>query len=579
MQLDEGNYLNMITGLGCNDISILEQEIAFDTKPLSKEFDQVLYHPVLKKISDQGATRLIIPSEIDDCDYNYEDLIEHIRTDSNEVISMIPILVYFENEERYLAEIEESDGLKIARFESIAVAFSTDPRIDEFRDKFGKKALTTYLEKDCYKEPYSLGDHDKSNLWGSLTLLKSLLCFNPNNEELTKGIFELENNLSEWTYFKKLIIEFDLNNLDQNYIVRLKSISSELNKISNEGTVLIIEDQLKDGWRIAYKLFFSLSTSFRVLFAENEIQAKALLKETNDIELILLDVRLDTDRDSFNQDEHGHQVQNLSGVKLANWIRDKAPTIPIIAATASNKSWTLEALLEQGINGYWVKGSTDIVKNLEVGIENTLDFYKKICDTLLWSQKTGRWQKELYRIADIVGSWYLKDKAKSLQALLFRSFSPFSNELSSGLQLNLAFINIYSCMNDLVEWACDIKNDENDDWTWSTINQQGNHSTIVEGKNGEWIIPDEYHQKTEKRQPDKKMAIQLLQAKLPLAVSKEFNRLSELRNGLPLIHGKRGVSGSALKSVNASVSDIDSLINLLGSLADQHIELLDKYGE
>ena len=46
-------------------------------------------------------------------------------------------------------------------------------------------------------------------------------------------------------------------------------------------------------------------------------------------------MRLDTDRDSFNQDEHGHQVQNLSGVKLANWIRDKAPTIPIIAATAS----------------------------------------------------------------------------------------------------------------------------------------------------------------------------------------------------------------------------------------------------
>ena len=558
----------MIIGLGDNDISFIEKEIAFDTKPLFNEINQVLYHPALKKISDQGATKLIIPGDIDGCDYNYETLIKHIRTDSNQAIARIPILVYFKDLEKKLP-----DGFKEELYKAIAVRFSTSPEKEEFIDELDEKALDTF-KKTCFKNPNREGRHDRTNLWGPLSLLKSLLRINPDNKDV---LSEIEDNLFEEIYFKELIREFDSSSLDEKYVVRLKSKSSELTKILNEGTVLIIEDQLKDGWEVAYDLFFRLSSNINMLWAENEIEAKKRIDETDNIDLILLDVRLHGDRESLNQDEHGHHVEKSSGVKLAKWIRDKTPTTPIIAATASNKSWTLEALLEHGINGYWVKGSPDLVTSMEVGIENTIDLYKKICDTLLWSQKTGRWQKELYRIADIVNSWYLKDKAKSLQALLFRSFSPFSNELSSGLQFNLAFIIIYSCMNDLVEWSCKIEKGEDDDWTWSTINQQGKYSTIVEGKNGEWIIPDEYYQIKEKRQNDKKMANQLLLAKLPLGTSKEFLRLSEVRNGLPLIHGKREASGAALESVNASISDIDSLIDILSSLVDRHKELMDKY--
>ena len=73
----------MIIGIEVEDVSFVEQKIAFDTKTLSDERNQVLYHPALKKISDKGATKLIIPGYINDCDYDYEELIEHIRTDSN----------------------------------------------------------------------------------------------------------------------------------------------------------------------------------------------------------------------------------------------------------------------------------------------------------------------------------------------------------------------------------------------------------------------------------------------------------------------------------------------------------------
>jgi CheY-like chemotaxis protein len=562
----------MILGVGV-DVGFVEQNIDFDTRSLSKSRSQVLYHPTLKKISNQGATKLIIPGDIKGCDYDYEKIIEHIRTDSNKTIAMIPILVYFEDEEDYLKVTGESKEFSESWYKKIAVAFTPDPKIEEFINTFDKDALKAYLDKSC-KQPYSKGSHDKSNFWGSLSLLKSLLSIDLNNKNLLASVSELEDELSEETYYKRLIRNFDSTSVDKGYLVRLKSESSKITKVLDKGTVLIIEDQLKDGWKSAYDLFFSLSSNFKVLFAEDEIEAKEIIRSAGNIDLILLDVRLDKDRDAYSQDEHGHHVENLSGVKLAKWIRSEIPTTPIIAATASNKSWTLEALLDQGINGYWVKGSPDLVTSIEVGIENTIDLYKKINDILTWSQKTGNWQKELYRIANIVDSTYLRDKAKSLQALLFRSFSPFSNDLSNGLQINLAFMNVYSCMNDLVEWACDIKEVEPEWWEWSTIGQFGKYVDIVEGKNGGWIIPGEYRLEPSKMQPDTKMALELLNAKFTGAKAKEFKRLSKVRNGLPLIHGKRQASGSALESVNASTLDIDNLVDILGSLVDKHEELI-----
>jgi len=691
----------MVIGLGI-DVSFAEKRINFVFKSLSqsKKRNQVRYHLTLKKVFEHSPDQLIIPEHIKDCDYNYETLIEHIRTESNQAISRIPILVCIEDDNKF-----NLDDYIERKLEYFAVNFSSNPKVEDFNDKFDEKAFVDYKKKDCYREPYNLGNHDKTNLWGSLSLLKSLSHIYPDNKDLLRGISELEDNLSdEATYFKRLIRELNSTNVDKASIGRLRSESSKLTKISNNKTVLIIEDQLKDGWEVAYGLFFQLSSNFEVIFAESESEAENIIDETkNDstknIDLILLDVRLDKDRDNYNQDEYGHHVENLSGVKLAKWIHSEMPTIPIIAATASNKSWTLEALLEQGINGYWVKGSPNLVTNAEVGIENTLALINKIHDTLRWEQETGHWQNELYRIAEVVNEVYLegkglpifhkhiRDKAKSLQSLLWRSFSPFSQELSDGLQLNLAFIIIYSCMNDLVEWACDKEKIDPGLVKWKTL---GDSNGVVDDEliakvkkikvskwdDWEWSIPN-IDEKFE-RMPDKKIAIRLLTVKfgesgdskfsinhkkkrvvfmnkeltLTLAEfiilshlvkypfrahSREylmniisdrshglditmfnthiesirkrlheldedneyiktyegigyslfggskirgFNELTNKRNALPLIHGKRlpSGSGSELKFDNINISDIDNLINLLGSLADRHRNLLDKYG-
>jgi len=149
-------------------------------------------------------------------------------------------------------------------------------------------------------------------------------------------------------------------------------------------------------------------------------------------------------------------------------------------------------------------------------------------------------------------------------------------------------------MNDLVEWACDIKELEKDIWEWTTIGDSKGYvddeliakvEKVKEKKSNfwdewEWTVPFKDKTITYQNMPDKQMAIQLLIVKFGNGSKiKEFKRLTNKRNALPLIHGKRPASGSVLESEDAKMSDIDNLINILGSLVDKHKELLDKYGE
>ena len=135
-------------------------------------------------------------------------------------------------------------------------------------------------------------------------------------------------------------------------------------------------------------------------------------------------------------------------------------------------------------------------------------------------------------------------------------------------------------MNDIVEWACEIKKVETDVWKWSTINHSNKYVDIVKVKKGLWTLSKVYKSEPSKVQPDKDMAIQVIVAKFDWSYTeKEFRRLTKIRNALPLIHGKRPASGSVLESEDAKMSDIDNLINILGTLVDKHKELLDTYGE
>ena len=149
-------------------------------------------------------------------------------------------------------------------------------------------------------------------------------------------------------------------------------------------------------------------------------------------------------------------------------------------------------------------------------------------------------------------------------------------------------------MNDLVEWACEIDDTETDILKYTTIGDSNGYVDDelivkvekIKGKkpnkrdDWKWKIPSKYYPDSYTRMPDKQMAIQLLTVKFGWgSKTKKFNRLANLRNALPLIHGKKPTPGTVLKAEDAKEEDINSLIGILGSLVDKHKELIDKHEE
>jgi|GEM_PF-3729560 len=71
-----------------------------------------------------------------------------------------------------------------------------------------------------------------------------------------------------------------------------------------------------------------------------------------DYACLLLDLRLEGERGPADP-------QALSGARVLKWLRSRWPTLPVIVATASNKSQSVLRLMKLGADGYWVKERID----------------------------------------------------------------------------------------------------------------------------------------------------------------------------------------------------------------------------
>ena len=579
----------MIVGLNI-DHNCTDRTIPFVVKSLGKR-EQVKCQATLERLTSSRYefSKLVIPGALpSQYDYDFENLIKFIRIDKDEALAKIPIMVVFDDEDKYLDFLDLSGndqhkGFQELKYNKIAVTVVPCSEREEFIHDFDEKVLNDYLTI-IGRNPYRFGSHDNANRWGAYVVAASLSLADKENKDLRKIVKKIREQLIEEVYYKRLIQNFQQNGRSL-YFKKIEQGRSEFQKIFPRGKVLIVEDQLDDGWEDAYRALFSSADNVQIFFAKDVKSARTVVSEHPDLDLILLDVRLDKEKD-----EGLDETDRLSGVKLARRIRSKLPTVPIICATASNKSWTLESLLDKGINGYWVKGSPDYVSTADLGVENVFDLYQKINSALNWSQRTRGWQQELYRIAGEVKrtsdpklSDRLFNKAKSLQALLFRSFSPFSDELSSGLQMNLAFLEIYSCLNDIAIWVCNkYGSDEKIEYRLDSV---GGEVVVIGEKNGmkfDWFFPYNKNE-TKFKFPDRLVTERLISLMKDSFEDKShnywtlFEKLAVKRNGLPLIHGKTDPLASASNSVECiEDKDIDNLISLMSEIVNFHVKYLNE---
>lgn len=521
----------------------------------------------LYSLEVKNVQAIIIPYFISCNQYNPKDFINHIRLE-NKTINKAPIIIICDNLKKINLDSYETD---IYRY--IGVIFVdgivTTEIIEETKNNYNGIAYADFIDK--ITSIPSQDRHDLSNNWGSYVLTRTLYELRKYNtaSKLTvddlrykKETLSLQHQLINTNpgKYKRLINGLDFSkNLVRRFSEQLSNI--DFGKM-NVKKVLIVEDRLVDGWQFSYEVFFEPYRT-KILFASSELEFKNLIDEHDDIELFLLDMRLQ--KNSLDSSEN---LKPMPGVSITEQIRKKSQkykikTVPIIAATASSKTTTLESLLKYGIDGYWVKPSPDHTKSAEEFIKKTKDLYDKINTAIQWYRRTGRWQEELCRISKLLSSKSINKKASSLRAVLSRSFTPFSSDMDKGLQFNLAFLIIYSCLNDIIA-ACSekVETDKKIEYYYKGFSDR---VLVEKTPDGKWIVPEKDTRKEMESYPDSIVIERVLIFKTIDITT--FHNLRKLRNSLPLTHGTEDIDRHPTHQyTDANEYYIDKLIATLNHL-------------
>ncbi len=410
------------------------------------------------------------------------------------------------------------------------------------------KTVEQYIKSSFNRSKLS-SSHDRSNRWAPLLILKYLNHLNKNDLELGKEIDRLEDDISEDLYFKKKLYELSRLSsqvVETSLVMKLKSKQRDCLQLikGKEVRILIVEDELSAGWRTAYEYLLPNDTC-TLIFAESSKEAlEKFGKYQNNIELIILDIRLG----GISEGEFdGSDVSGLSGVKLARKFRESNKTIPILAATASNKSWTLESLLNKGINNYWVKISPDGLVDQGDSFESMISFYEKMTKTIKWSLEIKPLINDFYSICDVfkdnnLVSQSAEKKSKSFHVLMHQTFDGFNKDILNGLQINIGYITFYSLINDLISYFSvpkEINKNETEFWVKGK-NYLLFTKTKVDNENPYYSYnkdKDNQHRRTNKVLDDKTVFCGILEQIKPELMI-EFYTLKEKRNKSPLTHGK-----------------------------------------
>lgn len=531
-----------------------------------------------------GAEGLVVPdSDSLESSYNYDValMILQIRLETTSGLQELPIRVQFDNEDRYCTFCDRL-GMTGKSLECIGVALVRPDRPEIIPVHHPQPdAVSRYLEQHAGQPWFTQGRHNQANRWGPYTFFRVLKYLDP---AFSTQIESIEKVMFEEPFLKRLAGTLRDDGFPKALIDQLRTERSLLRKrllAGNGGCrILVVEDHLDDGWREVYReVFESAVTSVSVSWAANTEEAKAAF--ARDMLLIVLDVRLDSKDDVTESTNDAVPT----GVTLAKWFREQWSPIPILAATASNKTWILEPLLKHGVQAYWVKESPEQTSDLSHAIRNVIDFYRKTRDVLAWSDRTRGWIEGLYAIAeevfrsDVRQGQILEKKAKSLHGLLDRALSPFSRDLDDGLQLNVAFLILFSCMNDLRAWCCRVEKKEDGAENWYTVESLGNELLVTKRRVGmlRGEAKFEYEVEGSGRRsdlfPDTDASLRLLTI---LGCAKKgtlFRELKKIRNVLPLTHGVTDAE-TGHGEVVQKVTDkhLDDMLSVLQAVVDIRAE-------
>tara|TARA_B110000503_G_scaffold105005_1_gene156715 strand:+ start:7444 stop:9147 length:1704 start_codon:yes stop_codon:yes gene_type:complete len=307
--------------------------------------------------------------------------------------------------------------------------------------------------------------HSVANEWAIYRWANAL---NTSDNQILKIETKLENDL----YFKYLKAINPVSEIEE---INLKEL--KLN-FSGDPKVLYIDDEAEKGWWEIFckilddenEIFFShLDDEFNQK-NQNEIIDISLNKVIEEkIDIVILDLRL------HKEDFNNKPINEITGFKILEKIKNHNKGIQVIIFSATNKIWNLQALQNAGADGFIIKESPN--NNYEPGftkqsIEKMLLKVDECLDMIFLKDVYNhmkRVKKHLQNVSNNTGEYGLEEglvKMKfkneiSIQLdIIYDCLSRTSKNISSDIRdensyLNLSFISIFKIIELINDYFTD----------------------------------------------------------------------------------------------------------------------------
>jgi len=402
------------------------------------------YQGLLETLSNQPEiTCVVIPQSIPGWQFSWKILTEHLRLSGIDNLSRVHVVVTTSDNE---VDLLNSDVKKLAWSGGIWVHRVEDvPSLANYYDEpLSEEDLQELLPYIGNTHQNRGGPHDRANEWGPYRLLKCLADVS-NKQAAYMGI---EKHLLQNPFWRKKVVTAKGRELSTKTVQSLASrLISQLEIIHKlKLRVCVIEDELDKGWKSAYQFLFKTGQMhfFQSLeeFSYENLDAK--------YDIILLDLRI-SESAAMNSGDM-LEIGELSGMKTLKNIRKEGNLLPIIMATASNKSWSYETAIQNGANGFWEKERPDLDLSTEYSYSNSNNLLESIVNVNSWYRRIEPILSSLNEIEESiifpVVQRQVRKKRDTVIGHLFLEQTRFLKEYYGRSGEQTAFLSIWSIAND-----------------------------------------------------------------------------------------------------------------------------------
>lgn len=345
------------------------------------------------------------------------------------------------------------------------------------RTWYGKEFPATYLKHLTITSDYSgIDRHSIANQWGAVRLAQNVgyseheieyhfpqtLYFKflksrhkeqtasaKNREEFLNGIYNSQslNRIIEWTNAPPLNELVDSHG------------RVNLSKLLKKNKILLIDDNADKGWKEVLELIFKCEVT--VLESQSDFVENAEHMNFNEFDLFFVDLYLPSKKDE--------KPDKKNTFKIISILKKNLPHIPLIVFTASNKSWTLNEVLERGADGMYVKESPEYAGNADYSQENIKLFLAVVIENLIKYRVLAPFWENIYKLfaLDLEEKVYYRmgnlektkfterknERLKMFYGLLKRGFEQrtFNEKMFHFSDYELAFLTLWSLLNEISE--------------------------------------------------------------------------------------------------------------------------------